>query len=118
MVSAGPGVVSALGDVGGYGFVGQALMPVEGAERPGVELGAPAQLVFPQCPAVRSAQVDGCGSGPHGGGEVFRCRPGGRQIARSVRAVEADHGVNVDGGAFVGRRLSPRGVGRRWRRSR
>jgi hypothetical protein len=84
-----------LGDVCGYGVIVGPL--AVGTQLPGVDLGAPAQRQLTHGRAVRGADQDPTRRCLHGIGEPVGSAPGRWVISRSVRAVEPDDGVHVDG---------------------
>ena len=92
-----------LGDVGGDGLFGDVGAVAEGLDGPDVELGAPAEgaggLVLGGRDGDRRVGVRG--GGADGIGEEVDGGPGRRRGVGSVGAVEADHGVEVQGAALL-----------------
>lgn len=88
-----------LGDVRGHGVVIGAV--AVDAQGPGVDLGAPAECQFADGGGVGRVDLHAPGGGTYGVGEEFRGAPGRGFVGGSVRAVEADDGVDVDGRPFL-----------------
>ncbi|GAA3060790.1 hypothetical protein GCM10020254_00740 [Streptomyces goshikiensis] len=94
------GLGGVLGHVGGDRLVGQFGVGAEGGDLPYVELLAPGEFAFPD--RVRhDGYTDAGGSSPDGIGEQGDGGGRRRGLGAAVRAVEPDHGVEVDQAALL-----------------
>lgn len=94
------GLGGVLGHVGGDRVIGQFGVGAECGDLAHVELFTPGEFAFPDR-SRDDVDRDAGGGGPDGVGEHGDSGGRGRGLSAAVRAVEADHGVEVDQAALL-----------------